>query len=479
MEYDVVIGMEIHAQLATKTKIFCGCSTEFGARANVHVCPVCLGMPGVLPVLNEEVVNLAIKGALALRAKISEMSRFARKSYFYPDLPKGYQISQYEEAFAVDGYVQIENQGTTKRIRIRRMNLEEDAGKSVHESNKTLVDFNRCGVPLLEVVSMPDINSPEEAVLYLKMVRRLFQYAGICSCDMEKGHFRCEPNVSIRPAGSEEFGTRTELKNLNSLRAVERGLRFEIERQMGLLRRGEKVIQQTLLWDEKGQKAAPMRAKEEAEDYRYFIEPDLVPLVVESSWIERVTSEMPELPDERASRFVREYRIRPYDAQVLTSSIQLADYYEKAVGLHNDPTGLANWIGTEVLGFLNERGMAVNELKARPEHLAELFDLMGDGTISSKMAKHIFKEMAEKGLGARAIAKERGLRQITDESEIEEMVSQVLAENQKEVGKYLSGKEALFGFFVGQVMKASKGKANPRLVNEILKKQLALLSKSK
>lgn len=479
LDFEAVIGMEIHAQLATKTKVFCGCSTEFGAGTNVHVCPVCLGMPGVLPVLNEEVVNLAIKGAVALRAKITETSRFARKSYFYPDLPKGYQISQYEESFATDGYVRIQHEGKEKKIRIKRVNLEEDAGKSIHGAEKTFVDFNRCGVPLLEAVSTPDMNSPEEAVLYLKKVRRLFQYAGVCSCDMEKGHFRCEPNVSVKPLGSKELGTRTELKNLNSLRAVERGLRFEIERQMGLLEKGEKVIQETLLWDERGEKAAPMRAKEEAEDYRYFIEPDLVPLVIDSARIERVSSEMPELPDEKASRFVKEYKIRPYDAQVLTSSIQLADYYEGTVKLHSDPTGLANWVNTEVLGFLNEKGITIRELKARPEHLAELFDMIADGSINKKMAKDIFVEMAEKGKGAKAIAEEKGLRQITDESEIEEMVFRVLDENPKEVERYISGKEALLGFFIGQVMKMSKSKANPELVNEILKKQLALLSKSK
>ena len=472
MKYEPVIGMEIHAQLATETKVFCGCSTEFGVSPNVNTCPVCLGMPGVLPVLNEEVVNLAIRGALALNAKISDMSRFARKAYFYPDLPKGYQISQYEESFAADGFVDIESESQAKRVRIGRMNLEEDAGKSIHETGKTLVDFNRCGVPLLEVATLPDIRSPEEAVLYLRTVRRLFQYTGVSSGDMEKGHFRCEPNVSVRPRGSKGFGTRTELKNLNSLKAVERGLRFEIERQMALLERGEKVVQQTLLWDEKEQRAAPMRAKEEAEDYRYFIEPDLVPLVVDQSWIDRISSGMPELPGEKAQRFVREFGIREYDAEILTSTRKLADYYEETVKLHNDPTGLANWISTEVLGYLNEQSIEIDELKATPSHLAGMFDLIADGSISKKMAKDVFTEMATEGTRAEDIVAKKGLRQISDEGEIERAVRGVLETNPAEVKRYLDGKEALFGFFIGQVMKQTRGKANPGLVNDVLAKLL-------
>ena len=475
MEYEPVIGMEIHAQLATKTKVFCGCSTRFGVPPNVNICPICLGMPGVLPVLNEEVVSLAIRGALAVNARISGMSRFARKAYFYPDLPKGYQISQYEESFATDGYVEVELDGIAKKIRIGRMNLEEDAGKSIHENGKTLVDFNRCGVPLFEVATLPDIRSPEEAVAYLKTVRKLFQYTGVSSCDMEKGHFRCEPNVSVRPVGSEEFGTRTELKNLNSLKAVERGLKFEIERQTELLERGGEVTQQTLLWDEKEERAAPMRAKEEAEDYRYFIEPDLVPLVVDESWVQSVRREMPELPGEKAQRFVDHYGIRPYDAQVLTATRQLADYYEEAVKLHNDPTALANWISTEVFGFLNDRGIDIDELKARPSHLAGMFDLIAEGTISKKMAKEVFTEMGLNGVHAKDIVASRGLRQISDEGEIEGVVSQVLNENPGEVKRYVGGKDALFGFFIGQVMKATRGRANPELVNEILARKLGEL----
>jgi aspartyl-tRNA(Asn)/glutamyl-tRNA(Gln) amidotransferase subunit B len=474
LEYEAVIGMEIHAQLATRTKVFCGCSTEYGAPANLNVCPICLGMPGVLPVLNEEVVNLAVRGALALRAKISPMSRFARKSYFYPDLPKGYQISQYEESFASDGWVEIDSDGNVRRIRVGRMNLEEDAGKSVHEGERTLLDYNRCGVPLFEVATMPDLRSPEEATSYLRTVRKLFQYTGVSSCDMEKGHFRCEPNVSVRPVGSDELGTRTELKNLNSLKAVERGLKFEIERQIQLLERGEKVVQQTLLWDEKEERAAPMRAKEEAEDYRYFIEPDLVPLVVDEAWIEKVRRNMPELPDDRARRLVEEYGIRAYDAEVLTSTRELADYYEETLKLHSDPVAVSNWIGTEVLGYLNERGIGIDELKARPVHLAELFDLVTDGSVSKKMAKGIFVEMADRGVGAKAIVGEKGLKQITDESAIGKVVEEVLKENPEEVKRYFAGKEALFGFFVGQVMKKTKGKANPALVNEVLKKHLTL-----
>jgi aspartyl-tRNA(Asn)/glutamyl-tRNA(Gln) amidotransferase subunit B len=429
-------------------------------------------MPGVLPVLNRDVVNLAIRGALALNARISGMSRFARKAYFYPDLPKGYQISQYEESFATDGYIEIDVDGRLKRIRIGRMNLEEDAGKSIHDARKTLVDFNRCGVPLLEVATLPDMRSPEEAVLYLRGVRKLFQYTGVSSGDMEKGHFRCEPNVSIRPIGSDKLGTRTELKNLNSLRAVERGLRFEIERQTALLENGQEVVQQTLLWDEREEKAAPMRAKEEAEDYRYFIEPDLVPLEVDPAWIERVRREMPELPDEKVRRFTTQYGLRPSDAEVLTSTRQLADYFEETVRLHNDPTGLANWISTEVLGLLNEKGIDIHELEARPVHLAGMFDLIADGTISKKMAKEIFAEMSVGGTPAAEIVARRGLKQISDQDEICRVVSQVLQDHRAEVQRYFGGKDTLFGFFVGQVMKATKGRANPRLVNEVLRRRL-------
>jgi aspartyl-tRNA(Asn)/glutamyl-tRNA(Gln) amidotransferase subunit B len=471
LKYEAVIGVEIHIQPSTATKIFCRCSSQFGASPNLDVCPICLGMPGVLPVLNEEVVNLAIRTALAVRAKISGMSRFARKSYFYPDLPKGYQISQYEESFATNGEIEINVEGK-KKIRVKRINIEEDAGKSIHEGNQTLVDFNRCGIPLLEVVTMPDMNTPAEAVAYLKAVRRLMQYAGVSSCDMEKGHFRCEPNVSVRPVGSKVLGTRTELKNLNSLKAVDRALKFEIERQVAAIEKGEEIVQATLLWDEKEERALPMRSKEEAEDYRYFIEPDLVPLVVDSQWIAGVKAQMPELPDKREKRLASEYNIRPYDAEVLTSTKELADYYEETVKLHNDPVGLANWISTEVLGFLNQKGMGIGDLKVRPEDLSELFDLIKDGSVSKKMAKEIFALMAEEGRGARSIVSEKGLRQVSDEGEVEEMVARVLRKSPDEVKKYLSGKEALFGFFVGQVMKLSKGKASPGVVNEILKKRL-------
>jgi aspartyl-tRNA(Asn)/glutamyl-tRNA(Gln) amidotransferase subunit B len=429
-------------------------------------------MPGILPVLNRHSVELAIRTALALGCSISNRDRFARKGYFYPDLPKGFQISQYEEPFATEGHLPIEQDGESKTIRIRRMNLEEDAGKLIHdEIEESLVDFNRCGVPLLEIVSEPDITSPREAHSYLTHLRQVIQYLGVCSGDMEKGHLRCEPNISLKSRREAEMGTRTELKNLNSLRAVEKGLNYEIERQKKLLDSGKKVLQETLLWDEKREVALPMREKEEAEDYRYFPEPDLVPLIVEEEWIERVKKDLPELPQDRKIRFLESYKIRESESRILTQKQSLADYFEETVKFHPDPTLVSNWITTEVLGILNEKKIEIKELSVTPVKLSELFKLIQRGIINKKMAKDIFTEMVESGNNASVIAQERG-EQIQDEEELGKVIEEVLSKNQKEVMRYRNGELKLLGYFIGEVMKKTEGRANPKMVNELIKKKV-------
>lgn len=472
MDFEVIIGIEVHAQLSTQSKLFCGCPTKFGAPPNSQTCPVCLGMPGILPVLNKRAVELAIRAALGLNCEIQRRSVFARKNYFYPDLPKGYQISQYEEPLAADGFLELRVNGRAKKIRIRRVHLEEDAGKSLHRKRETLVDFNRCGVPLIEIVTEPDLSSPQETHLYLVKLRQILQFLGVSSGDMEKGELRCESNLSLRPAGAKEFGVRTEIKNLNSLKAVERSLNFEIERQKTILSSGGKVEQVTLLWNEEKEEVAPMRGKEEAEDYRYFPEPDLPPLVVEDSWVEEIRTSLPELPDDIRERFRKEYGLREADSETLTGSRGLADYYEATVRLHNDPILVSNWILTELLAILKERSVQIEDFPVSPRSLAGLFDLTKEGTISKKIAKEVFAEMVETRSDAREIVEERGLIQITDRSEIESIVDNVLSDNEKELGEYRSGKTQLLGFFVGQVMKRTGGKANPELVNEVLKERL-------
>ncbi|MCH7759945.1 Asp-tRNA(Asn)/Glu-tRNA(Gln) amidotransferase subunit GatB [candidate division TA06 bacterium] len=472
MDFEVMIGVEVHAQLLTKTKIFCGCSTNFGRNPNTQVCPICLGMPGVLPVLNQEAVELAIRAALALHCKILRRERFARKGYFYPDLPKGYQISQYEEPFAAEGILSFERNGNCKTIRIKRMNLEEDAGKLIHEEDRgSLVDFNRCGVPLLEIATEPDLTSPKDTHTFLAELRQILQYLEVSSGDMEKGHLRCEPNISLKKPGQSEWGTRTELKNLNSLKGVEKGLLFEIRRQKRLLESGQPIRQETLLWDEKREIALPMRVKEEAGDYRYFPEPDLVPLVIDEEWIERVKRSLPELPDDRKKRFVETYKIREQDAQTLTLTRRLADYFEEVVKIHSDFTLAANWIITEVLGILHEKNLSIGDLSVTPARLAGLFHLIQDETISKKMAKEIFVKMVESGKQADEIVRVQG-GQIRDEAEVERIIEEVLKGNSEEKVRYQSGEVKLMGYFIGQVMKRTDGKANPRMVNEILRKML-------
>ncbi len=475
MEYEPVIGLEIHAQLKTASKIFCGCSTKFGGSPNTHTCPVCLGMPGVLPVLNREVVEYTIRMALATHCSIAPLAQFARKNYFYPDLPKGYQISQYELPLARDGWVEIESSSGPKRIRIHRIHMEEDAGKLIHDEYQPLsyVDFNRTGVPLIEIVSEPDIATPEEAAAYLKTLREILRYLEICDGNMEEGSMRCDANISLRPVGTSGLGTKIELKNMNSFKNVQKALEFEIRRQKVMLERGEPLVQETRLWDAGRNVTLSMRGKEEAHDYRYFPDPDLVPVVVSEDWIEEVRSSLPELPEAKRERFIKDYALPPYDAQVLTSSKSLANYFEAALKKFAQPKTLSNWIMSELLRELNRDDREIEDCPVSPENLAELLELLDSGVISGKIAKGVFEQMYASGKSARQIVDEKGLVQVSDESEIESAIDRVLSENPKEVEQFRAGKDKLFGFFVGQVMRKTKGKANPQLVNEILRKKLA------
>ncbi|MDL1969438.1 MAG: Asp-tRNA(Asn)/Glu-tRNA(Gln) amidotransferase subunit GatB [Candidatus Desulfofervidaceae bacterium] len=476
MAYEAVIGLEVHAQLLTESKIFCSCSTQFGASPNTHVCPICLGMPGVLPVLNKRVVEFAMKMALATNCQINPYSVFARKNYFYPDLPKGYQISQYEHPLAEYGWVEIEVNGQKKRIGITRIHMEEDAGKLIHDPHKPVsyVDFNRTGVPLIEIVSEPDIRSPEEAVAYLKKLRSILRYLEICDGNMEEGSFRCDANISLRPVGSEAFGVKTELKNMNSFKHVQRALAYEIERQKAILEEGGSIIQETRLWDEAKGVTRSMRGKEEAHDYRYFPDPDLVPVVVDEAWIEAVRNTLPELPDEKKERFIKEYNLPSYDAEVLTTSRELADYSESVVKACANPKMVSNWIMSELLGKLNQEKKEIGECPVTPEQLGELLALIEKGTISGKIAKTVFEEMYATGKSPAQIVKEKGLVQITDEATLRKIAEKIIREHPKEVEQYRAGKEKLLGFFVGQMMKETKGKANPQLANKIFKELLCV-----
>ena len=475
MEFENVIGLEVHAQLKTKSKIFCGCSTRFGAPPNTHICPVCLGMPGVLPVLNKKVVEYTMKMALATNCRIASESRFARKNYFYPDLPKGYQISQYELPIAQKGYIDIETEGTgKKRIGITRIHMEEDAGKLTHNSLKPIsfVDYNRTGVPLMEIVSEPDIRFPEEAGAYLRNLRTILRYLDICDGNMEEGSFRCDANISIRPRGSEVFGTRTEIKNLNSFKHVEKALEYEIIRQKEIIADGDQVIQETRLWDPDKSITNSMRGKEEAHDYRYFPDPDLLPLVISNSWIEDIQKTLPELPTAKKERFTEEYKLPLIDAEVLVSSRELADYFENCVSKFNNPKQVCNWVIGPLLGLLNIENKTIEESPVDPEQLAGLLELIEQGVISGKIGKTVFDEMAHTGKSAKNIIEQKGLVQVSDVSAIEGIVAEILSEARPQVEQYKSGKTKVFGFFVGQVMKKTRGKANPQVVNDVLKKAL-------
>ncbi len=474
MEYEAVIGLEVHAQLLTDSKIFCSCSTKFGGKPNTQVCPICLGMPGVLPVLNKKALEYAIRAALAANCEISPKSRFARKNYFYPDLPKGYQISQYEEPLSTDGRLEIKSNGSNRRIRIKRIHLEEDAGKLIHEysQNWSYVDLNRAGVPLIEIVSEPDISSSDEAVTYLKKLRSILMYIGVCDGNMEEGSLRCDANVSVRPKGSKDLGTKVEVKNVNSFKFVQKALEYEIRRQISVLESGGRVLQETRLFDSNQGVTFSMRSKEEAHDYRYFPDPDLLPVFVDGKWVEEIRESLPELPDVRLERFTKEYELPPYDAEILTASKGVAEYFEECLKHYDKPKTVSNWIMTDVLRELKGEEEGIKTFPVTPERLTELIKLIDNGTISGKIAKDVFSEMVSTKKGAGEIVSEKGIKQISDQAEIEAIISQVIDKNQDEVSRYRAGQEKLLGFFVGEVMKATQGKANPKLVNEILRKKL-------
>jgi len=477
-KYEPVIGLEVHAQLLTKTKIFCGCSTRFGDPPNSNTCPVCLGLPGTLPVLNRRVVEMGIRAALALNCTIHEHSRFARKNYFYPDLPKGYQISQYELPLASGGWLEIEHGGKTKRIGITRLHLEEDAGKSLHEglaqsADKTYVDLNRCGTPLGEIVSEPDMRSPDEAYAYLTALRQILLYTGVSDCNMEEGSLRCDANVSVRLRGAKEFGTKVEVKNLNSFRYLAKALEYEIERHIGVLESGGSISQETRLWNQHEGRTDSMRSKEKAHDYRYFPEPDLLPVHVSSAWCDEVRSTVPELPFAKRARFVSSFGITAYDAEVLTDTQALAGYFEAVVEAGAPGKAAANWMQTELLRRLHDSGKEIGASPVAPASLAELVSLVETGKITAAVGKKVFATMFDSGRSAAEIVAAEGLGAQVSYAAIEEAARDIIAKNPDNVAKFKSGNEGVFKFFVGQVMRLTKGQANPQSVNDILRKLLS------
>jgi len=469
-KYETVIGLEVHVELHTNSKIFCGCSTSFGAPPNTHTCPVCLGHPGVLPVLNRQAVEYAMKAAMAINCEVAEWCKFDRKNYFYPDSPKAYQISQYDQPIGQNGWIDIEVDGKTKRIGITRLHLEEDAGKLTHIDGGlgSLVDLNRVGTPLVEIVSEPDIRSPEEAKAYLEKLRAIMQYCEVSDVKMEEGSLRCDANISIRPYGQEKFGIRAELKNMNSFRGVQRGLEYEELRQADILDGGGAVVQETRRWDESQGKTFSMRGKEEAHDYRYFPDPDLVRLHIDDEWKSRVRASIPELPDARQARYMERYGLSSYDAGVLTSSMKLANFFEDSLKYTADAKASANWIMGDLLGYLNSNGLELEDVKITGQGLGEMIQLIEKGTISTKIAKTVFKGLLETGKSPRQIVEEQGLVQISDEGAILAIVDSVIAANPQSVEDFRAGKEKAIGFLVGQIMKETKGKANPGLVNKLL-----------
>lgn len=475
--FETIIGLEVHVELKTESKIFCGCSTDFGAPPNTHTCPICLGHPGVLPVLNRQAVDYAMRAATALNCEIATDTKFDRKNYFYPDNPKAYQISQFDQPIGEHGYIEIEVNGKKKKIGITRLHLEEDAGKSTHaeDGNYSLVDFNRVGTPLIEIVSEPDMRSPEEAYAYLEKLKAIMQYTGVSDCKMEEGSLRCDANISIRPVGQEEFGTKTELKNLNSFSFVQKGLAYEEERQRKELITGGKIEQETRRFDEASKKTILMRVKEGSDDYRYFPEPDLVKLHIDENWKAKVREEIPELPDARRERYVKAFGLSEYDAGVLIQSKAMSDFFDQTVEQKADPKQAANWLMGEVSGYLNSKGKEIDDVPMTPEGLAGLIQLIEKGTISSKIAKKVFKDLIEKGGDPEKIVEEKGLKQITDESELRKIVMPILEKNEQSMIDYKNGKDRALGFLVGQVMKASKGKANPPMVNKLILEEIEKL----
>ncbi len=474
MTYETIIGLEVHVQLKTESKVYCGCSTNFGSPPNTQTCPVCLGFPGSLPVLNKKAFELACKVALALNCKISQQIRFDRKNYFYPDLPKNYQISQFAKPLGYDGLLDIFKDGTTKRIRIRRVHLEEDTGRLLHESleNFSLIDFNRSGIPLLEIVTEPDLDSPEEAVTYLASLKSILQYLEVSDCNMEEGSLRCDANISVRPQGQTELGTKTEIKNLNSFKNVKLALEFENKRQLNILKSGSRVIQETRLWNPEREITDSMRTKEEAHDYRYFPEPDLLPFDFEEANLEDIRKTIPELPDARRKRFIKEYGLSEYDAGVIIQEKTLADFFERCAALYERRKILANWLIVELLGILNQNNINIRELSLKESHLVDMLKMIDENIISGKIAKELLPEIIRTGRPPQELVSQRGLLQITDTEELERIIEQVISENPKAVEDFKKGKPRATMFLVGKVMEKTKGKANPKLVNEIIEKKL-------
>ena len=481
MKYEAVIGLEVHTELQTKTKIFCSCRTSFGADPNTNVCPVCLGLPGVLPVLNKKVLEYAVRAGLALNCEISRFSKFDRKNYYYPDLPKNFQTSQFDLPICEHGYLDVEVEGEKRRIRITRAHMEEDAGKLVHhgtsitDSDYSLVDYNRTGTPLLEIVSEPDMRSAKEAVAYMEKMRAILQYVGISDCRMEEGSLRCDANVSVRPVGQKELGTKTEIKNINSFKGVERAIEYEAMRQAELLEDGGKVVQETRTWDEKEGVTKSMRTKEEANDYRYFPEPDLVPFTVSDEYIENIRKSLPELPDARKERYMKEFGLSSEDAVFMTNDKATADYFEAAVDAGADPKACVNWLMGEFASQLSTDGIEIAKAPVSAENLAALLKLISKGTISGKIAKKVFSTMWKEGGNPEEIVKAQGLVQISDTAELSKLVDEVVGKNPKAVEDFKAGKKKAVGALVGQIMKATKGKANPRVINELLNKKLQSL----
>ena len=478
MDYEVIIGCEVHVELKTKTKIFCNCPTDFGGAPNTHVCPVCLGLPGTLPVLNKKVLEYAIKAGLATNCEIAEYSKFDRKNYFYPDLTKAYQISQFDLPICKNGYVEINVGGKTKKIGLTRIHMEEDAGKLVHQgatitsATGSLADYNRAGVPLIEIVSEPDLRSAEEVLAFLTNLKAIIEYTGVSDAKMEQGSLRCDVNISLRPFGQEEFGTRAEIKNLNSFRAVERVINYEIDRQTDILEDGGQVVQETRTWDEGKGVTLSLRSKEDSDEYRYFPDPDLTPLVIDRAWVEELRSSLPEMPMAKRKRLIEEEGLPEYDAGVITSSKVLAEFYDGVRAHYGDAKKTSNWIMGELLARVNAEGIELEDIKVKPEHLAALLTVLDKGEINGKIAKEVFAEMFNTGKEPESIIKEKGLVQISDEGAIVAIVDEVLANNPKSVEDYRAGKKQAMGFLVGQVMKASKGQANPGVVNKLLAERL-------